>query len=90
MYNVCVRDSFCFIHDEYLPALARANVYVLCTCQCSSCVVSVCARVYVRRYVCYFAFSASEFLCKLQYLYYDVIHLRKEKMIFPISFFLLS
>ena len=39
-----------FMHDEYLPARAHANVYVLCMCQYSSCVVWVCARVYVHRY----------------------------------------
>ena len=39
-----------FMHDEYLPARAHTNVYVLCMCQCSSCVVWECARVYVRRY----------------------------------------
>ena len=49
-HNVCVRRCICCMHDEYLPARAHANVYVLCMCQCSSCVVWVCARVYVHRY----------------------------------------
>ncbi len=39
LYNVCVRRCICCMHDEYLPARAHTNVYVLCMCQCSSCVV---------------------------------------------------
>ena len=29
VHNVCVRECICCMHDEYLPARARANVYVL-------------------------------------------------------------
>jgi hypothetical protein len=47
VHNVCGRECTCCVHDEYLPARSRANVYVLCMCQCSSCVVWVLVYMYI-------------------------------------------
>jgi hypothetical protein len=61
VYSVGTRVCVCCMHDEYMQARARECVCVVYV----SMFFMWCVNVW---YVCHFAFSVSEFLCKLQYL----------------------